>query len=359
MKYRGRNIDPVRLWSNYCDFPANMLDEETEMFLPKVICPNPDHNTEKRHFQVNAAEGLVHCFAACGISGTFEHAVCVVEGLYEKYKVSEATDERERKRRTDRAKREAGKIILRHSTGLAKFDARPKAKKKRRIYNSAANVVSPELLSYEGFLPPVAQAYLAEREISAESISAWNIGWLPDEKRIAIPGRDENGKLRLLIKRAIWAKQQPKYLYTEGFPKTELLFGACQLDLQMVESRGITLVEGSIDVIRLHQNGIRNAVAILGTGISESQRRIIARMRPKKIYLLFDRDSAGIHNIEIAADRLRKYPLYVVKYPKGKSDPAELTKKEVERQIERAESIRSFNNRLNVQSKKRERISVG
>jgi len=166
---------------------------------------------------------------------------------------------------------------------------------------------------------------------------------------------DENSRLRFLIKRAISDRQNPKYLYTEGFPKTSLLFGACHFDLGMIKSDGLILVEGSLDVIRLHQHGLRNAGAILGTGISEQQRRIIARLNPPRIYLFFDRDSAGIRNIEIAVPKLRKYPLYVVKYPKGKSDPAVMTNEEAHRQISRAVPALSFmrENGLNVATKER------
>ena len=165
---------------------------------------------------------------------------------------------------------------------------------------------------------------------------------MPEDKRIAIPALDERGIVRFLIKRGISPRQQPKYLYTEGYPKTHLLFGAGQIDLGMVHSHGLILVEGSLDAIRLHQHGLRNAVAILGTGISEQQRQIISRIKPRKIFLMFDKDSAGVHNIEIASQKLRKYPMFVCRYPKGKSDPAELTKKEAYRVIDRSIPVFRF-----------------
>jgi DNA primase len=145
-----------------------------------------------------------------------------------------------------------------------------------------------------------------------------------------------NGRNRFLIKRAVLSRQQPKYLYTEGFPKTSLLFGACQIDPGMVRSEGLVLVEGSLDTIAFHQHGIRITGGILGTGISDAQCAIIAKLRPKRIVIAFDKDTAGIRNIEIAAGKLRKYPLYVMRYPKLKSDPAELTREEAYRQIDRA-----------------------
>ena len=273
-------------------------------YLMKVPCPNPEHDTDKRHFQVNVQDGLVHCFAHCGISGTFEHAIALIHGFYDKFKVGEAEDDRERKRRKQRAWREASKIILKHHRTGAVTPLRAKKRNSPRT----ATTLQPGALAYESFLPPVGLEYLTDRKISESSISAWNLGWLPDEKRIAIPALDERGIVRFLIKRGITPRQQPKYLYTEGYPKTHLLFGAGQIDLGMVHSHGLVIVEGSLDAIRLHQHGLRNTVAILGTGISEQQRQIISRIKPRKIFLMFDKDSAGVHNIEIASQKLRKYP---------------------------------------------------
>lgn len=351
MRYKGRAIDPVAFWNRYLEFPNNTRVDAGDAFLPKVQCPNPNHDTLKKHFQVNAQQPFVHCFAYCGISGSWEHAICTIEGLYEKFKVDLAVckkawdkkpaqrsqGERDQLRRHQRAHREASKIILRATSGKLATGISPVAKK-----SDAITAIPIESLAYESYLPQVALEYLEGRGISDNSIAAWRLGWLPNEKRIAIPARDENGVLKFLVKRAVLSSQNPKYLYTEGFPKTHILFGAGQIDLGMIKSHGLGLVEGSIDTIVQHQHGLRFFGGILGTGISDRQCRIIARFRPRRIYLFFDKDSAGIVNIEIAAGKLRKYPLYVIRYPKGKSDPAEVTEKEAWRQLERAMPLQKF-----------------
>lgn len=349
MKYHGRAIDAVSVWEKYVEFP-NVRIEESDVFSPKVQCPNPEHDTLKRHFQINLTQPTCHCHARCGISGSWEHAICLIEGLYDKFKVEEAPDARERKRRLDRSHREARKIILRIARpGTA---GRPSKNTDQRISKTA---VRRDELLYESYLPQRAAEYLSDREIDGRSIAKWQLGWLPQEKRIVIPARDEHGKLRFLIKRGITPKQQPKYLYTEGFPKSSLLFGACELDLGMVRSSGLIVVEGSLDTIIFHQHGLRNTGGILGTGISEAQRRIIAKLRPPRIVLAFDKDSAGIRNIEIAAGVLRKYPLYVMRFPKGKSDPAELTEEEAHRQVDRAVPALRFIRENNLNVSRRER----
>jgi DNA primase len=318
VNFHGRNIDPVAFWSSYVEFPTHMgRDEE---FAPLVHCPNPAHdNFRSPAFQVNLRHPLVHCFSDCGISGTYEHAICVVEGIYEKFQVKNATTKQEQLRRKTRALREAKKLILRGATGFSRREKVAPRKKKR------VN------LDYETFLPQVGQEYLAGRGISSNSISLWGFGWDSEEKRIVIPAHDENGKLKFLIKRAVLPSQHPKYLYSEGAVKTEILFGADKLRM----GQDIVLVEGSLDVIAISQHGIPVA-GILGTGISDAQVRVLANLRPRKIFLMYDKDLSGIKNIEIASNKLRRYPLFICRYPAGKSDPAELTGRQAHRAVQRA-----------------------
>jgi len=297
--------------------------DASDHYLPLVVCPNPDHDTVKRHFQVNARDGLVHCFANCGISGTFEHAIAMIEGCQ---------------------KREARKIILKHQRAH-----RPTPRKSKASPRPDA-IVPAHLLSYERFIPQSGIEYLERRGISERAISEWEIGWDADEKRIVIPAKDEGGHVRFLIKRGIFPRQHPKYLYTPeksvtGWGKTDLLFGACGIDLAVVRSQGLILVEGGLDTARLSDIGLRNAGAILGTGISRQQRRVIVRLNPVRVFYMFDKDLAGITNILKAYQALRKYPGFVCRYPKGVSDPGEIrTAKEAQQILSRAVPVAKFLN---------------
>src|SRR3569833_1282350 len=81
MLFQGRNLDVLALWNGLgVDIP-DIPSDNLPMYLPKVVCPNPAHDTFKRHFQVNTRKPFVHCFAKCGISGTYEHAVATILGL--------------------------------------------------------------------------------------------------------------------------------------------------------------------------------------------------------------------------------------------------------------------------------------
>jgi len=355
LKYKGRNIDAVKLWDRYVDLPVNI--DTTDVFLPKVQCPNPDHDTQKRHFQINVSQPTVHCFAGCGISGSYEHAICVIEGLYVKFKCEEATDEREQKRRRQRARNAAGKIILGYVSNSR--GKRGNLRSSRKLRGQSAKPDVPAVsLEYAGFLPAAARSFVSDRGITPDSIAKWRIGFDPAELRIVIPAYDERDVLRFLIKRSIREKDQPKYLYTEGFPKNSLLFGACAISPGIVRSSGIVLVEGSFDAIVLQQFGIP-AVAILGTGISNKQVEILSRMRPRRVYFMFDKDTAGVTNIEIAARKLRRYPCFVCRYPRGCSDPAEMKREEAVRSVERAVPASRWISKHLPNATRRERTQVG
>lgn len=314
--YRGREIDAIALWEEYVDFPPNM--DTQGPFLPKVKCPNPNHDTLKRHFQINVSQTTVHCFAGCGISGSYEHAIMVIEGC----------SRAEARRKIVRRSRIRSSVGTRHTGTRAKRNPEP------------ASVV-PDLALYS-FLPEVAKEYLTWRGISDSSIAQWELGWNSETKRITIPVRDSQNRLKFVIERAVLPSQFPKYLYPEHSEKSSVLFGACFLNPGMVRSSGILLVEGSLDAIRLHQNGISSVVAILGSTLSKKQAEIIGRMRPKVVTTMFDKDSSGIGATFSVKQKLPRIPIYVCKYPKGCNDPAELTREEAHRSISRAVPFSTF-----------------
>ena len=85
----------------------------------------------------------------------------------------------------------------------------------------------------------------------------------------------------------------PKYLNTGDTPifnKRNNLYG---LNLQRGKHLAdIIIVEGYMDVISLYKAGVTNAVASLGTALTQQQARLIKRYVPK-VYISYDGDSAG------------------------------------------------------------------
>lgn len=351
MNFRGKQIDPIKLWSNYC----NIKEDDEGTFLNLVHCPNPNHlNSRSPAFQVNVRKPMVHCFSGCGISGSYEHAVCIIEGIYDKLKIDLADVSPEGKRRKSAAYREARKIIYRVSRSNEKVSLSPEFK---RIGNpkevSAKSIGQPrndaekDLGNYS-YLPKDILAYLDERGITASSRARWQLGYDEDQERLTLPVFDNRNRLQFVIRRAIKEKQRPKYLYPLDSLKTACLYGACNLDLDLVESEGLVVVEGAIDCIKLHQYGFRNTVAILGSSLSKKQLYEIVRINPKRVYLFFDKDAAGVWALEKAAKSLSpRYQVKIPLYPKGKDlDPGKLTKKQIENAFASSVSILQIRKKL-------------
>jgi DNA primase len=97
----------------------------------------------------------------------------------------------------------------------------------------------------------------------------------------------------------------------------------------------------------------------MGSSLSEIQAQQISNMRPKRIITMFDADSAGIGATMSVRRRLGNHPMYVCRYPKGKTDPAELSQKEAVRVIDRAVPFVKFQQQVTRLVKPKERISVG
>lgn len=331
MRYQGRVVDAVALWSEYVEFPSHMRVDDQTVFLPLVVCPNPEHETSKKHFQINIEKGLVHCFANCGISGTFEHAVATIEEM---------------------TYREARKVILKHSRiGGSPI---PRKRGKREI-----KVVQDDIRNYAP-LPQAAKEYLRTRKITDASVAKWQLRWDADDLRIVIPAFDAKGRLKFVIKRAVREKDVPKYLYApEGCDRIGTLFGIGQIDLGMIRSSGIVLVEGSVDTILNHQNGVTNTVGILGSKLSEIQAQQISRLRPKRIITMFDADIAGIGATLSVRKLLGNHPMVVCRYPKGKSDPAMLSAKEAVTVIDKAVPFVKFQQTVTRLISTKEREYVG
>ena len=112
---------------------------------------------------------------------------------------------------------------------------------------------------------------------------------------------------------------------TAIFNKRKNLFG---LNLAKKSKAGsLILVEGNIDVVALHQYGFDNAVASLGTSLTEEQATLMTRYA-EQIILIYDGDKAGQNATQRAIPILEKAGLQVkVLQIKDAKDPDEFLKK--------------------------------
>ena len=109
------------------------------------------------------------------------------------------------------------------------------------------------------------------------------------------------------------------------FNKRKNLFG---LNLAKKSKAGsLILVEGNIDVVALHQYGFDNAIASLGTSLTEEQAALMARYA-EQVILIYDGDKAGQNATQRAIPILEKAGLQVkVLQLKDAKDPDEFLKK--------------------------------
>lgn len=112
--------------------------------------------------------------------------------------------------------------------------------------------------------------------------------------RVVFPVFDLQARVVGFGARVLDSQDQPKYLNspdTPVFKKSRLLYG---MNLaRKVAEQGIIVVEGYMDLIALHQAGIENVVATLGTSLTEDHLRLLQRFT-REVFFLFDADSAGV-----------------------------------------------------------------
>ena len=125
---------------------------------------------------------------------------------------------------------------------------------------------------------------------------------------------------------------EPKYLNspeTEIFEKGKNLFGLDKSATSIRKKDYAVVVEGYFDVMALHDSGISNVVASLGTALSRNQITLLSRSTDsKKILLNFDSDNAGIRAANRAINEVEnlaiqgQLDLRILQLPSGK-DPDE------------------------------------
>ncbi len=177
-----------------------------------------------------------------------------------------------------------------------------------------------------------ARAYVEGRDISPESVEAFELGFAPDigsgvahrllqeghqradillagiagenesgglydrfRNRLIFPIRDAAGRLVGFGGRALAPDVQPKYLNTPQTPLFDKGGSLYLLDRAKSEIRRggqAVIVEGYMDALMAHQHGFRNVVASLGTSITDRQVSLLKRYAAELLFAL-DPDVAG------------------------------------------------------------------
>ena len=113
--------------------------------------------------------------------------------------------------------------------------------------------------------------------------------------RIIFPIRDIRNRVVGFGGRVINSNDQPKYLNspeTPVFHKGSLLYNFSKIRPNLKNNDNLIVVEGYMDVVSLASKGFQNAVAPLGTAITETQLNILWKDSDSPI-ICFDGDKAG------------------------------------------------------------------
>ncbi len=145
--------------------------------------------------------------------------------------------------------------------------------------------------------------------------------------RVIFPIIDVTGNI-IAFGGRVMDDSKPKYLNTSdtpGFKKSKNLFALNYAKNHCSEQ--IILCEGYMDVIALHATGFENAVATLGTALTQEQARMLTKYT-KKVVLLYDSDEAGQRATDRAIKILAEVGMDVrILKLNGAKDPDEYIKK--------------------------------
>ncbi|HEU4452942.1 MAG TPA: DNA primase [Longimicrobium sp.] len=280
--------------------------------------PCPLHGGEGPNFSVDPAKGFYKCFV-CGEGGTvytflMKHLGMTypdaIRTVAERVGI-EVPDEREERREED---------------------------PNRPLYDInlfARDWFRKQLTETEG--GAAARAYLEKRGIGAAAIDRFGLGWAPEEwtgfgdaarkhgipnhlllelglvkesqkggrepydafrGRVIFPIEDTAGRVVAFGGRILGSAEEhvPKYLTSPETPiyhKGSLLYGLGWSRGAIRKEETALVVEGYMDYVSLASHGVENAVAPLGTAMTEEQAVLISRYA-RRVILLYDSDKAGL-----------------------------------------------------------------
>ena len=275
----------------------------------------PFHGEKSPSFHVDDRKGRYHCFG-CKASGDIFTFLVEKEGL----SFPEAVE---------RLAQEAG--LPMPVVSEADREREVQRASLYEVMDMAARFFEAELQAARGSR---ARGYLADRQLSPAIQKEFRLGYAPDDRsalrshladkgvaveqmaeaglvisgddipvaydrfrdRVMFPIRDPRGRVIAFGGRAMSKDVPAKYLNspeTPLFHKGNVLYNLDKARGPAHEKGQIIAVEGYVDVIAMHRAGLPQAVAPLGTALTEDQLRILWKQTPEPI-LCFDGDGAGV-----------------------------------------------------------------
>lgn len=277
----------------------------------------PFHAEKTPSFNVNSDKQIFHCFG-CGVGGDAFKFLELQEGLNFPEAVKTLANR-------------AG-ISLPADSASRTQDKKSEDERKAlfAIVADAAEYFQQELAGPAG---STARAYLAKRGVSESTITDFSLGYARPEwdgllrhlkqkgyglgllekagliikrnegegyydrfrGRIIFPIRDMSGQV-IAFGGRVMDDSLPKYLNSPETPlysKSNVLYCLDKAKDAGRKQGYFIIVEGYLDALACHQYGVKNAIATLGTALTDGHMRLMKRFA-QKIVLIFDPDPAGV-----------------------------------------------------------------
>ena len=308
MRYSDEILDDVKSSNDIVDVISQYISLKRSGRNYFGLCPF--HNEKSPSFSVSPDKQIFHCFG-CGVGGNIITFISKIEGIGFK---------------------EAIEVLAeRANIKLPTMDNSADNKKeelKAKVYK--VNSFTAEYYHKKLYEPTskIAQEYVKKRKLNNETIESFKIGFsgkfdelyqalrkegFNDEEILesGLVNKNDNGKYidryrnRLMIpifdeRNRIIAfggrvldDSKPKYINSPEnivYSKGRHLFGLNVA--KKGDTKRLLIVEGYMDAISLHQRGITNVVASLGTALTTSQGWLL-RKNCEQVILGFDSDGAG------------------------------------------------------------------
>ncbi|MDR0997965.1 MAG: DNA primase [Treponema sp.] len=275
----------------------------------------PFHNEKTPSFTVDPERKMYHCFG-CGQGGGIINFVMEMDKL----SFPEAVETLARR---------AGIEIVRENGDFEQRDPEENDRKEEMAELFRRVSVTFHYFLTEKDEGSLAKQYIISRGIDQGMIERFRLGYAPADRnwlfnflskkgyspqflagtglfserypqssffshRLMFPIADRQGRTVAFGGRIIEG-EGPKYLNSresELYKKGQTLFAVDLALPEIRKTKEVYLAEGYMDVIALHQAGISNAVAPLGTAFTDDQAKLLRRWA-EKAYLVFDSDQAG------------------------------------------------------------------
>lgn len=284
----------------------------------------PFHNEKSPSFSVSETKQIFHCFG-CGAGGDvigflkkienieFKEAI---EMLAERANITlpqvETTEEEQKNLRLKERVYEINEFTAQfYHENLYKPTAKPAQEyvKKRRLDN---NTLKKFQIGYSCNFDELYKALknkgFNDEEIFESKLVLRAKNGMPNDafkKRLMFPIKDVKDRVIAFGGRAL-DDSKPKYINSPDticYNKGRNLYA---LDVaRKTDKDFLIMVEGYMDAVSLHQRGVDNAVASLGTALTEKQGRLLKRYK-SKIVIGYDADGAGqaatMRGLEILQD---------------------------------------------------------